>query len=90
MHCRLLDVVDERRSALVVAPTSSGKTFISYYIMKSILEEKSTDRPVNVQHMYPGCVLFVCPTKQLVNQVTLGFYFSLSAGVYLPRLSLYS
>jgi replicative superfamily II helicase len=67
----LLDLVDDRKSALVIAPTSSGKTFISYYIFKVVLEEKSTDRPLEVQHEYPGLVLYVCPSKQLVNQVPL-------------------
>ena len=38
---RLLDLVDKKQSALVIAPTSSGKTFISYYIMKLVLEELS-------------------------------------------------
>ena len=65
----LLNLVDAQQSALVIAPTSSGKTFISYYIMKMVMEEKSVERPLEVQHEYPGCVLYVCPNKQLVNQV---------------------
>jgi hypothetical protein len=32
----LLDIVDAKESCLVVAPTSSGKTFISYYAMKQV------------------------------------------------------
>ncbi len=70
--CRLLDLVDCKRSALVIAPTSSGKTFISYYIMKLVLEERSTTKVRELAHHYPGVVLYVCPTKQLVNQVRLG------------------
>uniref|UniRef100_A0A6A7G030 ATP-dependent RNA helicase DDX60 isoform X1 n=2 Tax=Hirondellea gigas TaxID=1518452 RepID=A0A6A7G030_9CRUS len=61
----LLDVVDEKRSCLVVAPTSSGKTFISYYTMKKILFDNRTVKRSKDQ----GFVVFVCPTKALVNQV---------------------
>lgn len=35
-QCELLDIVDKRQSALVCAPTSSGKTFISYYLMREV------------------------------------------------------
>lgn len=55
---KVLDAIDARKSMLVVAPTSAGKTFISFYAMRQVLE--ATDGDV---------LVYVAPTKALVNQI---------------------
>lgn len=55
---RVLDEIDARRSLLVIAPTSAGKTFISFYAMKQVLEANNDD-----------VLVYVAPTKALVNQI---------------------
>lgn len=55
---RVLDELDAERSVFVVAPTSAGKTFISFYAMEKIL--KANDE---------GVLVYVAPTKALVNQI---------------------
>ncbi len=64
---RVLRVVDERRSAIVCAPTSSGKTVISQYVTFAL---GSTGR-----------VLFVVPTEPLVWQVAALFHKLLKGSV---------
>lgn len=55
----VLDLIDQRKSAFVVAPTSAGKTFISFYAMKQVLQEDNE-----------GVLVYVAPTKALVNQIS--------------------
>lgn len=59
----LINAIRKNQSAVIVAPTSSGKTFASYYCMKRVLQ-KSRD----------GIVVYVSPTKALVNQVAATMY----------------
>lgn len=60
---KLLDAVDNNKSAIVAAPTSSGKTFICFYAIEKVL--RSSDEDV---------VVFCLPTKALVNQVSADIY----------------
>lgn len=55
---KVLDAIDAKKSLFVVAPTSAGKTFISFYAMKQILQSNDDD-----------VLVYVAPTKALVNQI---------------------
>lgn len=55
---RVLDGIDADKSLFVVAPTSAGKTFISFYAMRKILEADDD-----------SVLVYVAPTKALVNQI---------------------
>ena len=54
----VLDELDQGNSLLVVAPTSAGKTFESFYAMRKVLEAADDD-----------VLVYVAPTKALVNQI---------------------
>eukprot|EP00873_Tetraselmis_striata_P028095 jgi/Tetstr1/448359/TSEL_035641.t2 len=66
---RMIDAVDREQSLLAVAPTSSGKTFISYYCIERILQHNK-NKPKQMHHR----VVFVMPTRALVNQTCAGIY----------------
>lgn len=54
----VLDELDQGHSIFVVAPTSAGKTFISFHAISKILQEDDS-----------GVLVYVAPTKALVNQI---------------------
>lgn len=56
---KVLDAIDADKSLFVVAPTSAGKTFISFYAMKKVMETSDD-----------GVLVYVAPTKALVNQIS--------------------
>jgi ATP-dependent RNA helicase DDX60 len=55
---KVLDELDAKHSVFVVAPTSAGKTFISFYAIEQTLREGDE-----------GVLVYVAPTKALVNQI---------------------
>ena len=57
-QCDILDAIDKRRSAVVAAPTSSGKTLLSTYTCNQT----------------KGTVLFVLPSEALVWQIAATYY----------------
>ena len=64
-QCAILGAIDKRQSAVVCAPTSSGKTLLSTYTCKVA---KSRDGKAQ------GLVLFVLPSEVLVWQIAATYY----------------
>ena len=67
----LLDIVDARESALVCAPTASGKTFICYYAIEQVLRSDNE-----------SIAVYVAPSKALLNQVEAEIYVRFSSKKY--------
>lgn len=67
----MMDIVDARGSVIVSAPTSSGKTFISYYCMEQVFSQTiSSETPTSDI----GVVVYVAPTRALINQAAADVY----------------
>ncbi|KAF8749234.1 P-loop containing nucleoside triphosphate hydrolase protein [Rhizoctonia solani] len=60
---KVLDRIDRSESTLVVAPTSAGKTFSSFYAMEKVLRESND-----------GIIVYVSPTKALCQQIAADVY----------------
>ncbi|KAK0444888.1 uncharacterized protein EV420DRAFT_1573248 [Desarmillaria tabescens] len=68
---KVLDCIDDpNHSMLVVAPTSAGKTFISFYAMEKVLRESND-----------GILVYIAPTKALVTQIAAEVYARFSKKV---------
>jgi superfamily II RNA helicase len=76
---KVLNALDASRSILVVAPTSSGKTFISFYAMEKVLRANDED-----------VVVYVAPTKALVNQVAAEVIARFNKNYKYPGTSIYA
>ncbi|CAG8978987.1 hypothetical protein HYALB_00011031 [Hymenoscyphus albidus] len=75
----VLDQLDANKSVFVVAPTSAGKTFISFYAMEQVLRADND-----------GVLVYVAPTKALVNQIAAEVQGRFSKKYPLPGKSVWA
>ncbi len=67
--------VKQDKSALVVAPTSTGKIFISFYTITRVLEKTKTEPKLKAtESKMKARVVFVAPSTPLVNQMGANIY----------------
>jgi len=71
----LLNLINEDQSALVVAPTSAGKTFISFYTISRILEKNKDVCKSGKFGQMRSHVVFVAPSQVLANQMAANIYY---------------
>lgn len=76
---KVLDAIDKNKSLFVVAPTSAGKTFISFYAMKKVLQANDED-----------VIVYIAPTKALVNQIAAEIQARFSKSFERPGKSVWS
>ena len=62
---QMINAVNANKSVIVTAPTSSGKTFIAFYVIEKLLRNVADNK---------GIVVFVCPSRALVSQVYIDIY----------------
>jgi hypothetical protein len=67
--------IKQDKSALVVAPTSTGKTFISFYTITRVLEKTKADaKAKSTDADMKSRIVFVAPSTPLVNQMGANIY----------------
>ncbi len=55
---KFMDAIDKNESIIITAPTSSGKTYASFYAMEKVVKNWNSN----------SVLVYVSPTKALVNQ----------------------
>ncbi len=75
---KLLDIVDRNESALVVAPTSAGKTLVSFYTVDQVVRQNKALKPGTQR----GVVVFIAPTYALARQMESDIIARSTSNVY--------